>query len=354
VSKVAAVVAAGHLPGSRGPDTYAVDCPFWWINDHTGLIVRPSHRVTWPDDGYIVDTRSLRYTHAGMTSLFRYTIPGFATKTLSGKPTGQIVYNIGGFQASPDAIWGIVCGFDFRSADPRPKWTVGAFELAHPGSIHWAEAHVGETFQWLTGSRSWLGLYSDYRGLVHLRTYTNGLSRITVTETLLPPSIGGEYLPGLEGASSGGSATAVGEEPNSNPLRLRIYGIRLAAPDHQPSVEQTDVPAPLVGADERVLEHRLSPDGTKMAWLISYTHYPFNLRKLAGLAARIGIVPYRVQSICVSNVDGSAAHPIGEIRAQLGRVVDDLDWLPGGKSISFLYMHAIYTIPIGGSAGSDD
>jgi hypothetical protein len=59
--------------------------------------------------------------------------------------------------------------------------------------------------------------------------------------------------------------------------------------------------------------------------------------------------PQQVSAIWVSRLDGSGMHEVGHLLSGKEAEDDDpafgLDWLPGGKRLSFGYGDALYTVP---------
>jgi hypothetical protein len=346
-SDPAFVVADGHTSGDGAGGSFIADCPFSWIDDSTGLVVRPSPSITDPDEGYLVNSHSHSRTRLGWRNVLRDASGHATINAINGRP---LYYNVDCYQPTPDGKWLLACVAD----DVSDELKVVAFKMSRPMRAASIAVETHETYRWIDNGHSWLGLYTPPDGSARLRVITNERNGIKVTDRALPPAIDGSINTLLTAVCGANQAIAIGDVSTPELFKLRVFRINYSQSPATPAVQYSDVTAPLVGPDIYEVQYHLSPDCTKMAWLITFTRYPLNLPKLKGTAAKLGMLPQRMQSIWISNLDGSGAHRIGEMHAYQNDSMERPDWLPSGRRISFLYRHVIYTTPIDGSAGSDD
>jgi len=98
-----------------------------------------------------------------------------------------------------------------------------------------------------------------------------------------------------------------------------------------------------------------SPQGDRLAWelvtrqnaspLASQPHHPL---------PRWPLPPITSVSLWVSQIDGTRMHEIGSIQAPQALkesqgldLLGDIQWVPGGKRLSFFYQNALWTVPAG-------
>jgi hypothetical protein len=126
-----------------------------------------------------------------------------------------------------------------------------------------------------------------------------------------------------------------------------------------------NVPADL--PNPNIVNVCLSPDATRVAFVVGYGDGP-PATNGADYAAerhtRTALSPYRPRSvftrdeptaqlraycIVVCHIDGSAMHEVGTwLESEYPDFVldvENLDWLPGGKRLSFLCDDVFYTVP---------
>lgn len=97
----------------------------------------------------------------------------------------------------------------------------------------------------------------------------------------------------------------------------------------------------------QLLNHKVSPDGSRVAWLFRQFREPAFPRILSRLRPYLGIEGKMADSLWVSAFDGSGMHEVGYLPAtKAGQTpeIEDLQWLPGGKQISFRYRDVVWTI----------
>jgi len=60
---------------------------------------------------------------------------------------------------------------------------------------------------------------------------------------------------------------------------------------------------------------------------------------------RIPATPRITEGLWVSRVDGTGMREIGHVSGANDRCLEDIEWLPDGKHISFVYRGMLYTVP---------
>ena len=103
-----------------------------------------------------------------------------------------------------------------------------------------------------------------------------------------------------------------------------------------------------------IRELQFSPTGERIAWLVENNEASPMMAYLRRRFPIMKMVPNGIVGIWVCRLDGSRMHEIGTIPLAsandnpdgLGSPVpDNLQWLPGGKHLSFTYRRDLYTIP---------
>jgi hypothetical protein len=97
------------------------------------------------------------------------------------------------------------------------------------------------------------------------------------------------------------------------------------------------------------LDHRAySPQGDRVAWLLRMDRSPRFGWIFGPLRHRLGMDAKLVESIWVCGVDGTGSHEVCFQQAAdpMGdNSISDLQWLPGGKTLSFRCRDALWTVP---------
>jgi hypothetical protein len=111
---------------------------------------------------------------------------------------------------------------------------------------------------------------------------------------------------------------------------LKIYRWPLRGAESQPQFSTVKLPRGV-----QICARSYSPDCSRIAWAFRYP-YPGTPN---------------TDSLWVSNFDGSHMRKIGVVPYDPSHwwvsVIDDLDWSPDGKYISFIYKDALYFVPAG-------
>lgn len=112
-----------------------------------------------------------------------------------------------------------------------------------------------------------------------------------------------------------------------------------------PLKKQIALPIPVGGTSREV---SLSPQGEKVALLIfsgGDARYPAWIGKLSS-ALKQARRPQKA-ALWICGIDGKGAHEIGCIRSDEDSLdIEQLAWLPDGKSISFLYNNHLRVVPV--------
>jgi len=93
----------------------------------------------------------------------------------------------------------------------------------------------------------------------------------------------------------------------------------------------------------------LSPQGDRIAWLLSMRGGPDWLLQLQRRIPRVHLQAERVEGVWISRIDGAEMHEISrrevDTKHRFPPRLDQLQWVPGSKRLSFMYQDALYTVP---------
>ena len=89
-----------------------------------------------------------------------------------------------------------------------------------------------------------------------------------------------------------------------------------------------------------------------IAWLVYYIQAPPApnnpvRRKRAGVPAPPRVPAQRHLAIWVTDIHGAHAKDVGDVQVDQSDEISQLQWIPGFRSISFVYKQGIYTVPAG-------
>jgi hypothetical protein len=238
---------------------------------------------------------------------------------------------------SPDGQWLLlvsVCG-------SRTNAEHVAVRLDGSASYSWAKPFEGLGVGWLPDSRRWVQFFTrDAQTFVSVYS----LDSPDVSEY----AVKGLLVAGFLGVTRDNSALV---ECAKKEEGLALHGresvtlarINLAAFTTQGMPFRVSV-----RDREAIVAYRLSPDGTKIAWLCHRRSVLPRLR-LRNQFPFFHLAKEFEEFLSVSTADGGAAREIGRWRLGQNRPVgsvSDLCWLPDSRRVSFVYSNTLWTVSV--------
>jgi hypothetical protein len=317
------------------PIRLAGNAPYQWVSDHELII----QHATRPAGILDVSTGLERPLTALASMVSRQ--PDLATSS-GGRPSDWCV--------SPNGQWLLT----YAVVAGKPLWAVSTLDGAHVFDYP-------TTYPYLRDRRShgpmavWDG---DSRGFIQIEAVRSNYAARHFT---LPVALcTGQFAPVNPRLATAGRTMLLGGMPDNPdgmfyPLGETSAGAILMADlftvhrgstairlcslgGEAPSDQLLPIPP-----DATIAEARLSPDGKRLAWIFDFSGrlYNPNLRRLPFTLPSPG---HGAGEVWVSNVDGTAMHPIA-IGNDYCIGPRFLTWTPDGKSVTFVYRRCLYSAP---------
>ncbi|HZT40651.1 MAG TPA: hypothetical protein VFA07_00610 [Chthonomonadaceae bacterium] len=343
------------------PPIYASYDPYFWKSPHEALLFHLTMSVPPNCSVELYDTATGR--RRAMPSFSRI----FQQSAVSNMAIVQIFFGRGAASnarrilgitlrnacsISPDGAWMLYRNWAGGANNPFrtltlslngsrrivwPAWSETRFDMIRqpfwlPDSRHWAEIvydHTSHTFLaavYGLDGKHYTGVIARGRwlwsGEVHGITQSGSVLIRKFNTPALPKrlvQIMEWDLQGILAHRANGSAHA------------RTISIRMPA-----NTEEVSGPDP-----------RISPQGDRLAWVLTLENAHPEPAWLQRLWALFGQRQRKTFGLWVSHLDGSQLREIGHINYQPDdEVPQDIRWTPDGKRLSFLYKGALYTVPV--------
>ncbi|HZT40652.1 MAG TPA: hypothetical protein VFA07_00615 [Chthonomonadaceae bacterium] len=354
---------ATRITPVSSPNFFAISSSIPWVAKQTGRKLVVYDPYFWLSDQKVVFLHAVRLSNGEAISLDTRT--GVKTllpvsdemeswlDSLSIAIGGEHRLNtqVGGdYAVSPDARWLLCSAQGLRS---RVKGQTGYMALAMDGTrrLNWPQAgipSIPDSFPvWLPDHRHWVSAERKPEGDFLLLQSLNAPGktlRIALPGHLDGPALGvtkaGAILIGSDASSRKGTIDMVEImlPPTSvsagQVLTAQKRPLSVAAPPLD-NMHITEDPNPIV-----------SPQGDRLAWLVTGEYIPSRLPWLQRLFGFFGVHRQMMVGLWVSGVDGGDMQEIGHLFfKQNEEIPQHLRWTPDGKRLSFLYRSILYTIP---------
>jgi hypothetical protein len=239
------------------------------------------------------------------------------------------------------------------TVSPDGKWLVCSSRFGdtllvelNTGRHYTYEGYGYKSISWMADSRHWVEeeIMNEDETL-----YLRDVEKPTVTqERVLPKnSLLHDYHYEYElGYIQTSDRALLSPWPNDTDKTHQVEFLWCRLPDSAKPVSKVTVRFP-DGARCRNIS--ISPNGDRVAWEFHFTQKSPLVAWLHRLIPRVPAEPQQVFAIWVSRLDGGEMHEVGHLLSGKEAEDDDsafgLDWLPGGKRLSFGYDDALYTVP---------
>jgi hypothetical protein len=208
------------------------------------------------------------------------------------------------------------------------------------------------TALWLKDSRHWLHFLWNKDNTRIVQAHIHDIEAPDVVEKLPVTSPGpiSESYPGITLAQDRLYVDRLhaSNHPLNSPTELPIYECDLhagAKPSHKYVVKMPP--------DTVIDDFVFSPRGDQIAWKLKLERVPPMARLLHRLYPRYSASPEHAVGLWVSDLDGRNLREIGHLDLHPAANSDtaepepeDVQWLPDGKRLSFLYKQALWIVPI--------
>ena len=229
----------------------------------------------------------------------------------------------------------------------------GSMLVRHPMITPLAETHTGMLMpfsqgRWEPDSRYIIGETMDGKEGVGRQMMIYDVLLKRINETL--PIIADDYF-GLENGVFVAPDRLVtmpddlyfdGGPAENEPLEIMEYTLNKTL--HR--IRRWSVTPP---HDTSFQETRISPNGDRIAWLVYTEHLDPTLTALNRLLPFLKSRSQPRLELWISRLDGTEMHILGRLTLSTKNAnklcVNDLRWLPDGKSLSFTYTDALWTVP---------
>jgi hypothetical protein len=223
---------------------------------------------------------------------------------------------------SPDGKWLLWSNTASRT---HRQWVVATFEGQQQ---MWAQGidpdsstdDLGGHGLWMPDGTRWVELVSRYKNRIYSIHYAN------VYQPGKPAPVSTVRIRGLR------DGLPVGIRQNGALVMHTSLHERGKPVQHIDTVtaRKLSVPVP-VSSD--VSDVKLSPQGDRLAWILE--------QERSGK---------RLYTVYIADADGAHARPVGSAEGITSRTgytwPRELQWLPDGKQVSFIYKNGVYTLPV--------
>jgi len=302
---------------------------YYWLSDHQVLFSR------WPDRQglYTYDIQTQKETF--LRSLSRAV----------NKPDSVVCFD--SLYVSPDGtrlLWS-----EFGEEAEHGAWMDGSHYFTcvprrYPGSASFTQV------RWTSDSRHWVAFVSDRLGKTQAMLYDDDSSHRPKTV----PTVASSQFDPLE---SMGLISTQSLVLGDHILACQWFGNQSVTPavdildigigSRTTGMKTYHVQLP---PNVTIQEMVISPQGDQVAWHLSMQAIPVWAQLLQRWVPRIHVPGPLTEGVWVSRIDGTHWREIGsrDLKADEKYVpqLDRLRWVPGNKSLSFMYGLGLYTVPV--------
>jgi hypothetical protein len=336
------------LGRTQPPLRLQCDWPYCWIKPQLLLTVRLGKGSIWSLDPKIVDLKSGRH------------LPVSQFKNLSNMHDSSLTLSTGrpprlgvalSCQASPDGAYLLIARNQAYRPGSYGPLVVTAVRTDDSSRIDWPVPEGIDSEVWLRDSRGWAGVVPERAGYKiavfdaarseSMAAYpfdVDGKSDWPFNQSSLHP-----VTPVLAGTLDDGRLLAINW---SAPVKGQVLAARFLPGAEAAHPRKQVIPVPAGTAAEPILPPVLSPTDNRLAWFVAVRRVPLGWPATQRFWSLWKTRPSEQIGLWTTRSDGSDAREIGVYtQTDADDHPSQLQWTPDGRSLSFRYDGALYTIP---------